>query len=196
MKSFRAVALCFAAALLAAATGVSAAETKPPSDCVTCHVKTGITGSALRDFSMSKHAAQGMSCDDCHLKGDVTKKTSACEKPGVVTSVSARVCAECHGEQVAQFEKGKHSKAWLALTAMPTTKDQPKTMMDGMKGCGGCHKIGLKSTEEISTLSKDGHAFGVAGRERPRLVVRRQDARREAAEESHHGEIDLAVSAI
>ncbi|MBI5441301.1 MAG: hypothetical protein HY900_08840, partial [Deltaproteobacteria bacterium] len=131
MRSFRALALGFAAALLVASTGATAAETKPPSDCVTCHTKMGITGSALRDFSMSRHAAQGMSCADCHLKGDRTKRTSTCEQAGVVTSVSARVCAECHGEQVAQFEKGKHSKAWVAMSAMPTTKDQPKAMMDG-----------------------------------------------------------------
>jgi hypothetical protein len=165
MKSFRAVALCFAAALLAAVTGVSAAETKPPGDCVTCHAKMGITGSALRDFSMSKHAAQGMSCDDCHLKGDATKKTSTCEKPGVVTSVSARVCAECHGEQVAQFEKGKHSKAWLALTAMPTTKDQPKAIMDGMKGCGGCHRIGSDGGKCDACHTR--HTFSAAEARRP-----------------------------
>jgi len=34
--------------------------------------------------------------------------------------------------------------------------------MEGMKGCGGCHKIGVKSEEEIKQLKKDGAGFGVA----------------------------------
>jgi hypothetical protein len=35
-------------------------------------------------------------------------------------------------------------------------------LMEGMKGCGGCHKIGLKTDEEIKELKKDGAGFGVA----------------------------------
>jgi hypothetical protein len=34
--------------------------------------------------------------------------------------------------------------------------------MEGMKGCGGCHKIGLKTEIEIEELRKDGAGFGVA----------------------------------
>src|SRR5574337_1989163 len=35
-------------------------------------------------------------------------------------------------------------------------------LTEGMKGCGGCHKIGLKREKEIQDLSREGHAFGVA----------------------------------
>jgi len=35
-------------------------------------------------------------------------------------------------------------------------------LMEGMKGCGGCHKIGLKTEEEIKELKRDGAGFGVA----------------------------------
>jgi len=34
--------------------------------------------------------------------------------------------------------------------------------MEGMKGCGGCHKVGLKTEEEIRNLKKDGAGFGTA----------------------------------
>jgi hypothetical protein len=34
--------------------------------------------------------------------------------------------------------------------------------MEGMKGCGGCHKIGLKTEAEIKELKKGGAGFGVA----------------------------------
>ena len=49
------------------------------------------------------------------------------------------VCGQCHGTQVAQFSSGKHALAWAALKAMPTTHELPMILVDGMKGCGGCH---------------------------------------------------------
>jgi hydroxylamine dehydrogenase len=35
-------------------------------------------------------------------------------------------------------------------------------MIEGMKGCGGCHKIGLKSEQEIRELNKASGGFGMA----------------------------------
>jgi hypothetical protein len=35
-------------------------------------------------------------------------------------------------------------------------------LIDGQKGCGGCHKIGLKTDEEIAQLKADGQRFGNA----------------------------------
>jgi len=48
------------------------------------------------------------------------------------------------------------------MKAMPTAHWQPIALMEGMKGCGGCHKIGLKTEEEIVALKKDGAGFGLA----------------------------------
>jgi hypothetical protein len=48
------------------------------------------------------------------------------------------------------------------MKAMPTAHFQPMAMMEGMKGCGGCHKIGLKTEAEIKDLKKTGAGFGVA----------------------------------
>jgi hydroxylamine dehydrogenase len=45
---------------------------------------------------------------------------------------------------------------------MPTAHMQPMAMMEGMKGCGGCHKIGVKTEAEIKNLQKSGAGFGVA----------------------------------
>ncbi len=71
-------------------------------------------------------------------------------------------CAECHEERVEQFKAGKHALAWAAMEAMPTIHWQPMAMTEGMKGCGGCHKIGLKTEEQIAALKKEGAGFGVA----------------------------------
>jgi hypothetical protein len=61
-----------------------------------------------------------------------------------------------------QFSKGKHAAAWASLKAMPTTHALPVSLVDGMKGCGGCHKVGLKDEKEIEALKKEGSVFGHA----------------------------------
>jgi hypothetical protein len=48
------------------------------------------------------------------------------------------------------------------MKAMPTAHWQPMALMEGMKGCGGCHKLGLKTEAEIQELKKQGAGFGVA----------------------------------
>jgi len=71
-------------------------------------------------------------------------------------------CAQCHEEKVGQFKKGKHALAWAAMKAMPTAHAQPVALMEGQKGCGGCHKIGLKSEAELRDLQNAGSGFGRA----------------------------------
>lgn len=60
------------------------------------------------------------------------------------------------------FKKGKHALAWAATEAIPTIHYQPMVRTEGMKGCGGCHKIGLKSPEQVADLAKSGVRFGNA----------------------------------
>jgi hydroxylamine dehydrogenase len=71
-------------------------------------------------------------------------------------------CSRCHPAQVEQYRAGKHSKGWAAMKAMPTIHWQPMALIEGQKGCGACHKIGMKSTEEIEELKKGGQVFGNA----------------------------------
>jgi hypothetical protein len=48
------------------------------------------------------------------------------------------------------------------MKAMPTIHAQPVALTEGMKGCGGCHKIGLKTEAEIQEQKKSGPGFGLA----------------------------------
>ncbi|MFH1810906.1 MAG: multiheme c-type cytochrome [Pseudomonadota bacterium] len=123
--------------------------------CVQCHQKQspGIVG----DWKLSKHSKNGVSCDGCH--GDAHKSADDARKAQIPTP---ETCAQCHEERVAQYKKGKHAVAWAAMKAMPTTHGLPAALSDGMKGCGGCHKIGLKSEAEIAELKKTGPGFGTA----------------------------------
>ncbi len=134
-------------------------------DCVGCHASKGISGSALRDWQASKHAASGVGCATCHQTGDTTKTTSACETNGVVRAVAAKTCGQCHTERLDQFARSKHAAAWVAMEAMPTTKAQPAALMEGMKGCGGCHRVGYDTGRCDSCHTR--HLFSAAEARRP-----------------------------
>jgi hypothetical protein len=59
-------------------------------------------------------------------------------------------CRGCHPVEVEQFLAGKHALAWRAMMAIPMTKKMPPEEV--LFGCGGCHKIGVKSREELLGL--------------------------------------------
>jgi len=131
-----------------------AAEEKKPN-CVSCHTK--VTPGIVNDWKQSAHADSDVACMICH--GDEHTSPKDVAKVRIPTPDT---CADCHEDQVEQFKEGKHALAWAAMKAMPTAHWQPMALMDGMKGCGGCHKIGLKTEEEVKALKKDGAGFGVA----------------------------------
>lgn len=124
-----------------------AVKTAQAQECIDCHVSKGITASAIRDWKLSKHYEAGVTCADCHIPvkeavKEIHESKSSCEDKSVRRLVSPRNCAQCHEDKVNEFERGKHALAWVAMMAMPTTKDQPSVLIEGEKGCGGCHRIG------------------------------------------------------
>jgi hydroxylamine dehydrogenase len=123
--------------------------------CVDCHSK--VTPKIVSDWKESKHSEMSVSCDACHGSDHTTATDAA--KAKIPTPDT---CAQCHETQVAQFKKGKHSMAWAAMEAMPTIHWQPMAMTEGMKGCGACHKIGIKSPDQIAAMEKEGSHFGIA----------------------------------
>jgi hydroxylamine dehydrogenase len=123
--------------------------------CVDCHKE--VTPKVVSDWQLSKHSQNEVNCSVCH--GD--RHTSA-QDVAKVKIPTPNTCASCHETQVEQFKGGKHALAWVAMKAMPTAHWQPMALMEGMKGCGGCHKLGLKTEEEIAELKKGGAGFGVA----------------------------------
>ena len=145
----RAALAVFAITAFGFANGVAAQE------CVNCH-KT-ITPNIVTDWQLSKHSVNEVGCDTCH--GDEHVSANDVAKVRIPTP---ETCAACHSDQVDQFKRGKHAMAWAVLKAMPTTHRQPAAMIEGMKGCGGCHKIGLKTEAQIRDLKSKGAGFGVA----------------------------------
>lgn len=123
--------------------------------CVACHKQ--VTPNIVTDWQISKHSKNGVGCNLCHGNDHMT--AADVSKALIPTP---ETCAMCHTTQVEQFKTGKHAFAWAAMKAMPTAHWQPLALMEGMKGCGGCHKIGLKTEAEIAELKKTGRGFGMA----------------------------------
>ncbi len=123
---------------LAAATADRPEASAAAKECVACHEQH--TPGVVTDWRLSRHSEVDVGCADCHGDGHIS--TNDVSKVRIPTPDT---CAECHETQVKQFKDGKHALAWAAMEAMPTIHWQPMAMTGGMKGCGGCHKIGLKS---------------------------------------------------
>ena len=90
-----------------------------------------------------------MGCDSCHGTAHGTAAdASKARLPGPDT------CARCHATQVKQYQGSKHALAWAAMMAMPTFHYQPAVLTDGLKGCGGCHAIGLREEADQKAIAR------------------------------------------
>ena len=143
---FRRVLLyCLVAAALSlpavAVEFAAAAAPEEGSPCIGCHQK--VTPGIVRDFKASLHA-KTLYCTSCHGSSHRTGEDVAAAK-----LPTAKTCGGCHRERFQQFSAGKHALAWEAMEAMPSTGLQPHAFIFGLKGCGGCHKIGLR--QEVAT---------------------------------------------
>ncbi|PKL81486.1 MAG: cytochrome C, partial [Ignavibacteriae bacterium HGW-Ignavibacteriae-3] len=123
------------------------------SSCVDCHNK--INPNIVSDWKLSKHSVNEIGCEICH--GTDHKNSNDYSKAVLPTP---ETCNSCHDAQVEQYKKGKHAAAWAAMNAMPTTHMLPLALTDGMKGCGSCHKIGIKDEVTIKKLKNEGSVFG------------------------------------
>ena len=141
--------------LLIAAVGMFTNAAFPAATCVDCHKTT--TPNIVSDWQLSKHGQAGLDCATCH--GDQHASATDVAKAQIPTPDT---CATCHDAQVKQYKAGKHAFAWAAMNAMPTVHYSPMLLIEGMKGCGGCHKIGTKTEADIKLLKKTSPGFGVA----------------------------------
>ena len=127
-------------------------------ECVECHTKT--SPGVVKDWELSKHSQakkDKATCATCHGRAHNTMDDGKLAK-----MPTAETCGSCHDKQENQFRKGKHAHAWTAMSVMPTTHMLPMQMASGMKGCGGCHKMGIKSKDELARLKSTGGSHGNA----------------------------------
>lgn len=122
------------------------------SNCITCHRK--ISPFQVTDWEASRHHEEEIACIDCH--GDKHKNA---EDSKLARLPDEHVCADCHEEQFNQFAKGKHNFGWTALNALPVTHVEPDELMEGGKGCGGCHNMGIKSRAQKKDQQSKGYRY-------------------------------------
>ena len=121
-------------------------------NCIKCHRR--VTPGHVTDWETSTHAAMGIDCSICHGTEHQSVKNSH-----LAVLPDESVCGDCHYDQFEQFKKGKHNHGWKSLNAMPVTHLEPDALMEGGRGCGGCHNMGVKSPEEKKAIKELGYRY-------------------------------------
>ncbi|MCK4378580.1 MAG: cytochrome c3 family protein, partial [Deltaproteobacteria bacterium] len=151
MKCRRFLLLVSAVAFVLALT-ISGKVMAAENTCISCHEK--VSPGQVADWRTSKHAAEDITCADCH-----GSKHQKANDGDLAVLPSEHVCAECHEEQFAQFSKGKHNFGWSSLNALPITHVEPDELMEGGRGCGGCHNMGIKSEAQKKEQLDKGYRY-------------------------------------
>jgi hypothetical protein len=120
--------------------------------CIDCHAEISL--GQVQDWSVSRHAENDVGCAVCHGEGH----TSA-DDVAEVRLPDEHVCAECHQEQFDSFARGKHNHGWTSLNAIPATHFAPDELIEGGRGCGGCHNMGIKTEAQKQELRDKGYRY-------------------------------------
>jgi hydroxylamine dehydrogenase len=120
--------------------------------CVICHGK--VSPGLVADWKSSRHSKEDVTCSVCH--GD---KHNGANTARLAVLPDEQVCAECHEDQFSQFAKGKHNFGWTSMNALPITHVEPDELMEGGRGCGGCHNMGIKSEEQKKEQRDKGYRY-------------------------------------
>jgi len=121
-------------------------------DCIECHTK--ISPGQVKDWSVSLHAENDVTCSTCH-----GEKHESADDYKLAKMPDEHVCAECHEERFEQFSKGKHNFGWTSLNALPATHFAPDELIEGGRGCGGCHNMGIKTEEQKKDQRDKGYRY-------------------------------------
>lgn len=124
--------------------------------CLDCHEQK-YTPFVFQNWRKSQHALKGVGCDECHVNVDEAIKEeikkvvkirgieeSKCDMKNVVNVIPPSVCNKCHKNQVEEFGKSKHGKAWSGGLQNHINLDKDGKFIDIKKDCAACHQIEFK----------------------------------------------------
>jgi len=145
----------------------SVAFVKASGKCAECH--RNLQYSVVHEFEMSKHAAKGVTCLDCH---QVAQGQSGTNHNGFVINlgVTPANCKTCHAAVYEQFARSRHAApSWVAVVGNhdfspaetermekfhPGSMKRPANALTGLigwpgvkSGCISCHAIGKPNTD-------------------------------------------------
>ena len=111
--------------------------------CYDCHKKE--TPEVVRQWSMSKHAQEGVGCLNCH-DPKIYKKTIISDRCQSSTPVSAIVtpaaCSNCHEKEVMEYEHTKHANTLhfvVNILKDPWLVKGANSTPERATGCFMCH---------------------------------------------------------
>jgi len=120
--------------------------------CISCH--SDISPGQVKDWQLSRHFEEEVTCSVCHGEEHTSAKDAR-----LVSFPDEETCGECHEDQFYQFTRGKHNMSWMSLNALPITHVEPDILMEGGKGCGGCHNMGIKTEEQKKEQIAKGYRY-------------------------------------
>ena len=98
-------------------------------ECLSCHQKD--TPGIFKAWVNSKHYKSGVDCITCHQSHEEARPRKS--------AVESRVCAQCHGEQFEQFQRGRHSLTWDRMKEHRQYQSLPDPLKKAL--CERCHNI-------------------------------------------------------
>jgi len=148
MKTLGFVLITFFLVLICSSGLAAEAE----ESCIACHLT--VNPGYVADWRTSKHSQEDVTCSECHgVKHQNAEDSKQVEFP------TESKCGECHEDQFEQFVKGKHNLGWTSLLALPITDVEPDELMEGGRGCGGCHNMGVKTEAQKQDQLKKGYRY-------------------------------------
>jgi hydroxylamine dehydrogenase len=145
----------------------SASHVTATGKCASCH--KNVASAVVHEFEMSRHAATGVSCLDCHQPAEGQESI---DHNGftISTALTSKNCASCHATEYAQFLRSRHAApAMAAVTGTAgfsaeqiahaekyhpgMVKRAPNTLaiLEGQSaissGCVKCHQIGAPNSD-------------------------------------------------
>jgi len=162
------------AALLVNARRPAVERAQPTADlvkasgkCAECHLRE--TSAIVHEFELSKHAARGITCLDCHQPAAGQEKM---EHRGFTLSktMTSKNCATCHATEYEQYARSRHAgPAWAAVRGIEGFSPEqielgeryhpgwikraanPLTGLEGpaavTSGCNTCHAVGKPNAD-------------------------------------------------
>lgn len=118
--------------------------------CIKCHMKENIHTAQIQEWKKSEHADKSIGCYECHKADKSDPDAFDCNGFIVSKIVSPKDCAQCHEQEVKEFDKSHHAKAGEILgTADNYLGEVAQGDGSSIQGCQSCHGSVIK-------IDKDG----------------------------------------
>src|SRR5690606_28871596 len=145
----------------------TAAFVRATGKCAECHRRE--TPSVLHQYEASRHAAEGVSCLDCHRAREGQEELA--HRGFVITeTMTAGNCSACHATEYRQYLRSRHAApAWAAVTGARDftpeqvafaeryhegAVDRPPNALAQLEGpaaitsgCQSCHDVGKPNAD-------------------------------------------------